>query len=140
MRGTRVHDFQDLMRWRIDEILLVASPYDAFILEEDGRLHERMLLDSLDHAPGLTAVASGAEALALAVQDSRFNLIVTTAHVGDMDAVELTRRIREAGLTIPVVLLAYDSRELTRFCEENDVSSLLGSPKQGRQVREILSR
>ena len=124
MRGTRVHDFQDLMRWRIEEILLVASPYDAFILEEDGRLHERMLLDSLDHAPGLTAVTSGAEAISLAGQESRFNLIVTTVHVGDMDAVELARRVREAGLTIPVVLLAYDSRELTRFCEENDVSSL----------------
>jgi CheY-like chemotaxis protein len=124
MRANRVHDFQDLMRWRIEEILLVASPYDAFILEEDGRLHERMLLDSLDHAPGLTAVASGAEALSLAGGDSRFNLVVTTVHVGDMDAVELARRIRAAGLTIPVVLLAYDSRELTRFCEESDVSGL----------------
>ncbi|MEO6326229.1 MAG: PEP/pyruvate-binding domain-containing protein [Thermoanaerobaculia bacterium] len=123
MRANRVHDFQDLMRWRIEEILLVASPYDAFILEEDGRLHERMLLDSLDHAPGLTAVASGAEAL-VAARDGRFDLIITTVHVGDMDAVELARRISEANLTIPVVLLAYDSRELTRFCEENDVSGL----------------
>ena len=31
-------DFQDLMPHRIHEILLVASPYDAFILEEDGHL------------------------------------------------------------------------------------------------------
>ena len=31
-------NFQDLMLHRIHEILLVASPYDAFILEEDGRL------------------------------------------------------------------------------------------------------
>ncbi len=30
-------DFQDLMRHRVDEILLVASPYDSFILEEDGQ-------------------------------------------------------------------------------------------------------
>ena len=34
--------FQDLMQYRIHEILLVASPYDAFILEEDGKLTEQI--------------------------------------------------------------------------------------------------
>ena len=29
--------FQDLMLHRVHEILMVASPYDSFILEEDGR-------------------------------------------------------------------------------------------------------
>ena len=35
--------FQDLMQYRVHEILLVASPYDAFILEQDGRLSEQIL-------------------------------------------------------------------------------------------------
>ena len=38
-------DFQDLMPHRIHEILLVASPYDAFILEEDGHLTEQILTE-----------------------------------------------------------------------------------------------
>ena len=37
--------FQDLMQYRVHEILLVASPYDAFILEQDGRLSEQILTE-----------------------------------------------------------------------------------------------
>ena len=40
-------NFQDLMLNRIHEILLVASPYDAFILEEDGRLTQQILYEYL---------------------------------------------------------------------------------------------
>ena len=40
-------NFQDLMLHRIHEILLVASPYDAFILEEDGRLTQQILYEYL---------------------------------------------------------------------------------------------
>ena len=47
--------FQDLMLHRIHDILLVASPYDAFILEEDGRLTEQILHEylgmNLSYAP-----------------------------------------------------------------------------------------
>jgi len=39
----RFHEYQDLMRHRIMDILLVSSPYDTFILEEAGELSERML-------------------------------------------------------------------------------------------------
>jgi len=52
--------FQDLMRYRIMDILLVATPYDAFMLEEAGELQERVLGEfrnlDLHYAPGLTAV------------------------------------------------------------------------------------
>ena len=40
-------ELQDLMLYRVHEILLVASPYDAFILEEDGRLTEQILNEYL---------------------------------------------------------------------------------------------
>ena len=39
--------YQDLMQYRIHKILLVASPYDAFILEEDGKLTEQILSEYL---------------------------------------------------------------------------------------------
>ena len=52
--NTKFH-FQDLMLYRIHEILLVASPYDAFILEEDGKLTEQILSEylgmNLSYAP-----------------------------------------------------------------------------------------
>jgi CheY-like chemotaxis protein len=114
-----VQDFHDLMRFRIMDILLVASPYDTFILEEAGELSERVVGEfrnlDLHYGPGITGVSSGADALSLARDHRRFNLILTTAHVGDMSPVELARRVREEGLDVPVILLGYDSRELKDF-------------------------
>ena len=62
--------FQDLAQHRVENILLVCSLYDSFILAEDGQLGELILGEFLDlslrHSPGITRVSSGAEALALA--------------------------------------------------------------------------
>jgi CheY-like chemotaxis protein len=119
-------DFQGLMRHRVDEILLVASPYDTFILEEDGQLHERMLGDFIElglrHTPRLTRASSGAQGLERALEERRPSLIIASLHVGDMNAVELARQVRARGLNIPVVLLAFDHRELNRFLARYDVS------------------
>lgn len=126
MSRSRVHDFQDLMRHRIEEILLVASPYDAFILEQDEQLDERGLTE-LDHMPDITAVSSGAEALALAVREPRSRLILTTSHIGDMSAVDLARKVRDARPGIPVVLLAYDSGEVSAFATRPETRDVIDS-------------
>ncbi len=126
----RFRGFQDLAQHRIENILLVSSLYDSFILAEDGQLGELILGEFLDlsfrHSPGITRVSSGAEALALASGQRRFNLIITSLHVGDMDASTLARKVKDTGLGIPVVVLAYDTRELTSFLASRDTSDLDG--------------
>src|SRR5262245_23672403 len=123
----RAPDFHDLIRHRIMDILLVARPYDSFILEEAGQLSERMLGEfrnlDLHYAPGLTAVASGGEALALVRDQSRFNLVISALQLSDMDGAELARRVRAEGLQVPVVLLAFDSRDLKDFAARQDLSA-----------------
>jgi CheY-like chemotaxis protein len=120
--------FQDLMRYRIMDILLVATPYDAFMLEEAGELQERVLGEfrnlDLHYAPGLTAVESGEEALALAREQRRFNLIIAAPHLADMDAAELATRARASGIDAPVVVLAWDASELGAFAARLDASPL----------------
>src|SRR5262245_39828112 len=120
--------FQDLMPYRVQDILLVSSLYDSFTLQEDGRLNELILGEflelSLHQPPGLQHVSSGAEALALARAERRFNLILTTPRPGDMDATELAREVRNAGLDVPVVVLAYDYDELKHFIATHDVSGI----------------
>lgn len=115
-RGSRLQDFHDLMRHRITDILLVASPYDWFLLEEAGQLSERVLGEfrnlDMHYGPGLTVVSTGAEALEAVHQQRRFNLIITTPHVADMKPADLAARARAEGLDAPVVLLANDSRDL----------------------------
>jgi CheY-like chemotaxis protein len=124
----RFHEYQDLMRHRVMDILLVSSPYDTFMLEEAGELSERMLGEfrnlDLHYAPGLTSVSSGREAIQLAREQRRINLIITTPHLHDMNAAELVREVRAEGLDIPVVLLAWDTRELSEFQARADTSGI----------------
>jgi len=120
--------YEELETFRVQNILLVSSLYDSFILREDGRLNELLIGESLElnlqHAPGITHVASGAEALALAKSQPRFNLIVANLEVEDMDAAELARQVKAAGLDIPVLVLAYDYREVEGFLARHPTSDI----------------
>ena len=120
--------FEELETFRVQNILLVSSLYDSFILREDGRLNELLIGESLElnirHVPGVTHVSSGAEALALVRSQPRFNLIVTNLEVGDMDAATLARDVKNAGLDVPVVVLAYDYREVKTFVARNPVTDI----------------
>ncbi len=111
------------MPFRVNDILLVSSLYDSFILREDGRLNELLIGESLElnlhQVPGITHVSSGEEAIEMARSQRRFNLIVTNLQVGDMDAAQLARQLRAAGLDVPVVVLAYDYREIQNFIARN---------------------
>jgi CheY-like chemotaxis protein len=108
--------FQQLMRFRVNEILLVSSLYGSFTLSEDGSLYESLLNEylglGLTHLPNLTRVSSGAQAATLAAEGGRFDLVICSLRLEDMHAVEMVRRMREMGVATPVVLLTYDSREL----------------------------
>ena len=116
------------MPFRVMDILLVSSMYDSFTLQEDGRLNELILGEflelSLHHTPGLTHVSSGAEALARATAESRFNLIITTIQLGDMDASQLAREVKARGLDVAVVVLAYDNTERKEFTARRDTSDI----------------
>jgi CheY-like chemotaxis protein len=120
--------FEELEMFRVQNILLVSSLYDSFILREDGRLNELLIGESLElnlqHPPGITHVSSGAEALALAKAQPRFNLIVANLQVEDMDAATLAHEVKAAGLNVPVLVLAYDYREVETFVARHPVTDI----------------
>ena len=124
----RFEGFENLMPFRVQNILLVSSLYDSFILREDGRLNELLIDESLElnlrQIPGITHVSSPAEALDLARANPQFNLIVTNLTVGDTDAADLARAVRRAGLDIPVVVLGYNYREIKSFIARNPVTDI----------------
>ena len=125
---SHAHDFEHLMARRIENVILVSSTYDTFILQEDGQLSALILGEFLElnlhHTTGIVHVSSGAEAIELARSDSRFDLIVSAIHVGDMNAVELAQAAVAAGIDMPVVLLAFDGGQLAEFMAGHDLSPL----------------
>ena len=124
--GNRFQGFQNLMRLRIRDVLLVSSLYDLYLFEEDGRLYELIRNEyqgfNLSHSPELTRVSSGQEAIALAKEEKRFDLVITTLHIDDMHALDFARLVKGSGLNIPVVLLAHDNRELKYLMVNHDTS------------------
>ena len=124
----RFEGFENLMPFKVQNILLVSSLYDSFILREDGRLNELLIDESLElnlpRIPGITHVSSCAEAVEMARSQPQFNLIVTNLSVGDMNAAQLAREVKQAGLDVPVVVLAYDYREIKNFVARNPVTDI----------------
>lgn len=124
--GTRFQGFQNLMRYRVSDILLVSSLYDLYVFEEDGRIYELIRNEyqglNLSHSPEITRVSSAKEAIAMAKEEKRFNLIITTQHIEDMPAFQMAELVKKSNLNIPVILLAYDNRELVELVEHTDIS------------------
>jgi CheY-like chemotaxis protein len=125
--GNRFQGFQNLMRLRIRDVLLVSSLYDLYLFEEDGRLYELIRNEyqelNLSHSPELTRVSSGTDAISLAKDEKRFDLIITTLHIEDMHALQFAKLVKESGLNIPVVLLAHDNKELNNLLFNYDTSA-----------------
>ena len=124
--GKRFQGFQNLMTPPHKDILLVSSLYDLYLFEEDGRLYELIRNEyqglNLSHSPELTRVSNGRDAIALAQEEKRFDLIITTLHIEDMHALQLAKMVKDSGLDIPVILLAYDNRELKELLLHHDTS------------------
>ncbi len=124
--GKRIQKFQKLMKFKIRDILLVSSLYDSYLFEEDGRLYEQLRREylglNLNHTPEINHVTSAADALELLNNGEHFDLIITTLHVEDMHVVKFAKTLKDSGICIPVVLLAYDNRERKELTMNYDTS------------------
>ena len=115
--GMRMEQFSDLMPYRVFEILLVATNYDAFILEEDGQLTELMgqeirnLGVNLRGSPRFAKAESGREALAL-LTEKPFDMVVTTARLPDLAIATFAREAKALVPGLPVGVLAVHAWEV----------------------------
>jgi CheY-like chemotaxis protein len=111
-------DLQDLMLYRAHEILLVASPYDAFVLEEDGRLTEQIINEYLAmnfyESPRLWRAETGKDAFKL-IKKLDFDVIILMMRLDDMDFMHLCSKIRESYPEKPIILLVFDMYEVERI-------------------------
>ena len=115
--------FQELMQRRIFNVLLIASPYDAFMMEEDGRVEEQLYFEyvslNLSSPPRVTRVSSSAEAVA-AMRTAHFDLVITMPSMDISETFSGARDIKAVDPTIPVVVLTPFSKEVSRRLENED--------------------
>ena len=107
--------FQDLMQYRVHEILLVASPYDAFILEQDGRLSEQILTEfkglNLSYAPRIWNAHTAEGALTM-IKERPYDLVIIMLRISDMNPIVFAKKIKEQYPRKPIILLAFDESEI----------------------------
>jgi len=113
--------FHNLMPFKVREILLVSSLYDAFIVEEEGLISEMVIWEYrhllLSSPPRVTHVTSGEDALSK-VKTRNYDLVITMSKNIGMDPYEFGRKIKKVCPDLPVIILATDAADL-HFCQEN---------------------
>ena len=119
--------FANLMQKRIFNVLLVASYYDAFILEEDGRVEEQIFFEytslNLSSPPRVTQVNNLEDAFK-ELSTKRFDLIIAIPDAEHSQTYEKAKEIKHHYPDIPIVLLTPFAREVSRRLEKEDLSGV----------------
>ncbi len=117
--------FANLMTRRIFNVLLIANPYDAFMLEDDGRIDEKLFYEytslSLRYPPRFTQVSNEEEAWNK-LSDMQFDLIICMPGTDNSDTFTIARNIKKKYTDIPIVVLTPFSHGVAQRMENEDLS------------------
>lgn len=125
-------DFNDtsfnlLMQKRIHKVLLIASSYDAFMLEEDGRIDEQIFNEYVSlnlRYPPIFVMAQTPEEAFKILRDDKIDLVVTMLNMGGYDTFALAHDIKSEHPSVPIVVLTQFSREVSLRLENEDLSAI----------------
>ena len=119
--------FANLMNKRIYNVLLIATKYDAFMLEDDGRVDEQIFNEytslSLRYTPRFTQVTTEEEALA-ELKDRNFELIICMPNMDNRDIFAAATEIKIHYPNIPIVVLTPFSKEVSKRIANEDLSAI----------------
>lgn len=117
--------FANLMTRRIFNVLLIANPYDAFMLEDDGRIDEKIFNEytslSLRYPPRFTQVSTYEEALEH-LSNMSYDLIICMPGTGDNEGFDVARNIKGLYPNIPMVILTPFSHGITARIANEDLT------------------
>ena len=119
--------FANLMNKRIYNVLLIATKYDAFMLEDDGRVDEQIFNEytslSLRYPPRFTQVTTEEEALN-ELKDRNFELIICMPNMDNRDIFAAASEIKVHYPNIPIVVLTPFSKEVSKRIAHEDLSAI----------------
>ena len=117
--------FVNLMTRRIFNVLIVANPYDAFMLEDDGRVDEKIFDEYMElglrYPPTFTQVSTTEEANHV-LQNTDIDLVICMPGTADNDAFTVAREVKQMNPDIPCVVLTPFSHGITKRMQNEDMS------------------
>ncbi len=119
--------FQNLMQKRIFNVLLIASAYDAFMMEEDGRVEEQLYFEytalNLSSPPRVTRALNTSEGLEI-MKQKNFDLVIMMPGNDVSETFTGARKIRESYPDKPIIVLTPFSKEVSRRLSNEDFSGI----------------
>ena len=117
--------FASLMNKRIYNVLLIATKYDIFILEEDGRVDEQIFDEytslSLRYPPRFTQVSTEEDAYEC-LKLNHYELVIFMPNMDDNEMFTLARNIKSQYQDIPMIVLTAFSKEVSKRLSTEDLS------------------
>jgi CheY-like chemotaxis protein len=115
--------YHELMANKVGDILLVSSPYDAFIMEEEGRLSNRIIHEykglNLSRPPRLTWVSSAEDAFDR-LKKKNFDLILAMPSLDGMDVQTFGEKVKQQYADLPFFMLLHNTCDISQYlCLEN---------------------
>jgi CheY-like chemotaxis protein len=119
--------FANLMNKRILNVLLIATRYDTFMLEDDGRIEEQIFNEytslSLRYPPRFTQVTTEKEALE-AMAHNVFNLVICMPNMDHSDLFASANHIKSVYPDVPLIVLTPFSKEVSRRIANENLSAV----------------
>ncbi|MPQ45868.1 pyruvate, phosphate dikinase [Marinifilum sp. N1E240] len=110
--------FQELMPYKVKEILLIATYYDAYTIVREGQFSDKIVGEYLQlnlyAAPRFTSVATNEEALE-ALEDRHYDMVILMAGLDKQSPLELSQQIKTVNSEIPVLVLVNNNSDLAYF-------------------------
>ncbi len=112
--------FQELMAFKVTEVLLVATHYDSYAIVREGRFFDKIMGEYLQlnlfSAPRITSVTTSAEAMAK-LNEHKFEMVIVMAGLDKQMPVTLSRGIRTIFPALPILLMVNNNTDLKYFDE-----------------------
>ncbi|SDU45910.1 PEP/pyruvate-binding domain-containing protein [Desulfobacula phenolica] len=118
--------YHELMAKKVGDILLVSCPYDAFIMEEEGRLSTRIINEykglNLSKPPRLTWVSSASEAFRR-LENKKFDLILAMPSLDGMDVYTFGEQVKARYSELPFFMLLHNTCDIDKYiCVDNSTA------------------
>ncbi len=112
------HTYESLMLYRIKRVLMICSNYDAFIMEEDGRIESRIAKEYMDlnisNPPSFIWTNTADSARKIIGEDSGIDMVICMYNEHDREIFPFAAELKSMGRDIPFVLLIHYSREIRK--------------------------